>query len=86
MEYILYSPVTLRTIFIYEKTDEQLDKASEYLKEMIVVATGGFGDLDEEMGSMREKMRTGFKTLISKQDQTINEIKLTRGDLNNHRG
>ena len=29
-------------------------------------------------------MRTGFETLISRQDQTINEIKLTRGDLNNH--
>ncbi len=73
------------------ETDERLDKASEYLKELIVVVKGGFGELKEEMGGMREEMggmreemRTGFETLISKQDQTINEIKLTRGDLNNH--
>ena len=66
------------------ETDERLDKASEYLKELIVVVKGGFGELKEEMGGVREEMRTGFETLISKQDQTINEIKLTRGDLNNH--
>ncbi|MEA1906646.1 MAG: hypothetical protein U9N12_06805, partial [Euryarchaeota archaeon] len=112
------------------ETDERLDKASEYLKELIVVVKGGFGEMKEEMGGMREEMggmreemggmreemggmreemrrgfsemkeemggmreemggmreemRTGFETLISKQDQTINEIKLMRGDLNNH--
>ena len=42
------------------------------------------GGMREEMGGLRGEMRTGFETLISKQDQTINEIKLTRGDLNSH--
>ena len=30
-------------------------------------------------------MRTGFETLSSKQDQTIDEIKLMRGDLQSYR-
>ncbi len=30
-------------------------------------------------------MRTGFETLSSKQDQTIDEIKLTREDLQSYR-
>ena len=98
------------------ETDERLDKASEYLKELIVVVKGGFGEMKEElggmreevrtgfgemkeemggmreemggmreeMGGMREEMRTGFETLSSKQDQTIEEIKLMRGDLKSY--
>ncbi len=119
------------------ETDERLDKASEYLKELIVVVKGGFGDMKEEMGGMRAEMRTGFgemkeemggmreemsgmrgemsgmrgemggmrgemrgmkeemggmraemrtgfETLSSKQDQTIEEIKLMRGDLKSY--
>lgn len=66
------------------ETDERLDKASEYLKELIVVVKGGFGEMKEEMGGMREEMRTGFETLSSKQDQTIDEIKLMRGDLKSY--
>jgi len=77
------------------ETDERLDKASEYLKELIAAVNGGFGEMKGEIagvrdelrtgfGGMKDEMRTGFETLISKQDQTINEIKLTRGDLNNH--
>ena len=42
------------------ETDERLDKASEYLKELIVVVKGGFGELKEEMSGVREEMRTGF--------------------------
>jgi hypothetical protein len=42
------------------ETDERLDKASEYLKELIVVVKGGFGEMKEELGGMREEVRTGF--------------------------
>ena len=42
------------------------------------------GGMREEMGGMREEMRTGFETLSSKQDQTIDEIKLMRGDLKSY--
>jgi acylphosphatase len=42
------------------ETDERLDKASEYLKELIVVVKGGFGELKEEISGVREEMRTGF--------------------------
>jgi len=42
------------------ETDERLDKASEYLKELIVVVKGGFGEMKEEMHGMRAEMRTGF--------------------------
>ena len=42
------------------ETDERLDKASEYLKELIVVVKGGFGELKEEISGVKEEMRTGF--------------------------
>jgi len=32
--------------------DERLDKASEHLKEIIVVMKDGFGNLDSKMGTM----------------------------------
>ncbi|RZN42486.1 MAG: hypothetical protein EF813_01435 [Methanosarcinales archaeon] len=136
------------------ETDERLDKASEYLKELIVAVKCGFGEMKEEMrtgfgemkeemrtgfgemkeemrtgfgemkeemsgmkeemsgmrdemggmrgemsgmrddmsgmmgemSGMRDDMRTGFETLSSKQDQTIDEIQLMRGDLQSRRG
>ncbi|MEA1868728.1 MAG: acylphosphatase, partial [Euryarchaeota archaeon] len=42
------------------ETDERLDKASGYLKEMIVVMKNGFGEVKEEISEMRGEMRTGF--------------------------
>ncbi len=46
------------------ETDERLDKASYYLKELIVVTKNGFGEMKDEMrtgfGDMKGEMRTGF--------------------------
>jgi len=56
------------------ETDERLDKASDYLKELIVVMKNGFGEMKEEIigvkeeivgvkegiAEMRGEMRTGF--------------------------
>ncbi|MEA1870330.1 MAG: acylphosphatase, partial [Euryarchaeota archaeon] len=46
------------------ETDERLDKASDYLKEMIEVMRTGFGSLNSQMGIMLEK-----------QDETTTEIR-----------
>ena len=104
---VKYSDATRESNDFYKlvgegETDERLDNASEYLKELIVVVNGGCGEMKEEMrtgfgemkeemrgmkeemGGMREEMRTGFETLSSKQDQTIDEIKLMRGDLKSY--
>ncbi len=73
------------------ETDERLDKASGYLKEMIVVMKNGFGGMKEEISGVKEEiaemrgeMRTGFETLSSKQGQTIDEISALRGDLKSY--
>ena len=77
------------------ETDERLDKASDYLKEMIdVMRTGfsevrsGFGSLDSKMDLMIDVMRTGFGSLdskmdvmIEKQDETTTEIRGLREDM-----
>jgi len=73
------------------ETDGKLDKASEYLKELIAAVNGGFGEMKgeiagvkDEIAGMRGEMRTGFETLSSKQDQTIDEIRILRGDLKSY--
>ncbi len=94
------------------ETDERLDKASDYLKELIVVMKNGFGEMKEEIVGVKEgitemrgemrtgfgdvkeeivgvkegiaEMRTGFETLGSKQDKTIDEIRALRGDLKSY--
>ncbi len=52
------------------ETDERLDKASDYLRKLIVVMENGFG-----------AMETGFETLGSKGDQTIEEISEMRTEM-----
>lgn len=77
------------------ETDERLDKASDYLKKMIVVMENGFGamqtgfsevkdeisEVKEEVSEMRDETKTGFETLGSKEDRTAEEIRYMRGDL-----
>nr|QNO48718.1 acylphosphatase [Methanosarcinales archaeon ANME-2c ERB4] len=53
------------------ETDERLDKASDYLKEMIDVMRAGFGSLDSKMDVMIDVMRTGFGGLDSKMDAML---------------
>jgi acylphosphatase len=52
------------------ETDGKLDKASEYLKELIVAVKGGFENLGSKMDMM-----------IDKQDQTIDEMRTGFGDM-----
>ena len=52
------------------ETDERLDKASDYLKEMIEVMRAGFSD-----------MRAGFGSLDSKMDVMIDETRGLREDM-----
>lgn len=73
------------------ETGKRLDKASEYLKDMIVIMKTGFGDMrtgfkdmQTGFGEMKEEMKTGFEMLGSKEDRTIEEIGYVRGDLNSY--
>ncbi|RZN37738.1 MAG: hypothetical protein EF813_05530 [Methanosarcinales archaeon] len=68
------------------ETDERLDKASEYLKELIVVVKGGFGVLKEEMGGMREEMRTGFGELKEEMGGMREEMRTGFGELKEEMG
>ncbi len=63
------------------ETDERLDKASEYLKELIVVVKGGFGDMKEEMGGMRAEMRTGFGEMKEEMGGMREEMSGMRGEM-----
>jgi len=70
------------------ETDERLDKASDYLKEMIDVMRTGFGSLDSKMDVMIDVMRTGFGSLdskmdvmLEKQDVVIDETRGLREDM-----
>jgi len=56
------------------ETDERLDKASDYLRKLIVVMENGFGAMETGFEGMRNEMKTGFETLGSKGDQTIEAI------------
>jgi len=63
------------------ETDERLDKASDYLKEMIEVMRSGFSDMSSGFSDMRSgfsdmrsgfsDMRSGFENLGSKMDAMI---------------
>ena len=53
------------------ETDERLDKASDYLKEMIEVMKAGFGSLDSKMDVMIERQ----DVMIEKQNETTIEIR-----------
>ena len=56
------------------ETDERLDKASDYLKEMIDVMRAGFSDMRTGFSDMRSgfsDMRSGFESLDSKMDVMI---------------
>jgi acylphosphatase len=53
------------------ETDERLDKASDYLKEMIDVMKAGFGSLDSKTDMMIDVMKAGFGSLDSKTDVMI---------------
>jgi len=67
------------------ETDERLDKASDYLKEMIEVMRAGFSDMRTGFSDMRtgfSGMQSGFESLgskmnvmIEKQDETNAEIR-----------
>jgi len=77
------------------ETDERLDKASDYLKEMIDVMKAGFGSLDSKTDMMIDVMKAGFGSLdskmdmmlekqdvmIGKQDETTTEIRGLREDM-----
>ena len=70
------------------ETDERLDKASDYLKEMIDVMRTGYGSLDYKMDVMIDVMRTGFGSLdskmdvmLEKQDVVIDETRGLREDM-----
>jgi acylphosphatase len=53
------------------ETDERLDKASDYLKEMIDVMKAGFGSLDSKTDMMIDVMKAGFGSLDSKMDMML---------------
>ncbi len=53
------------------ETDERLDKASDYLKEMIDVMRAGFGSLDSKMDIMIDVTKAGFGSLDSKMDMML---------------
>ncbi len=67
------------------ETDERLDKASDYLKEMIEVMRAGFSDMKTGFSDMRagfSGMQSGFESLgskmnvmIEKQNETTAEIR-----------
>lgn len=59
------------------ETDGKLDKASEYLKELIVAVKGGFENLGSKMDMMIEKQ----DMMIEKQDQTIGGMRTGFGDM-----
>ena len=68
------------------ETDERLDKASEYLKELIVVVKGGFGELKEEISDMREETRTGFGELKEEMGGMREETRTGFGGLKEEMG
>ena len=59
------------------ETDERLDKASDYLKEMIDVMRTGFSEVRSGFGSLDSKM----DVMIEKQDETTTEIRGLREDM-----
>ena len=66
------------------ETDGKLDKASEYLKELIVAVKGGFENLGSKMDMMLDKQDTMIEkqdTMIEKQDQTIEEMRTGFGEM-----
>jgi acylphosphatase len=64
------------------ETDGKLDKASEYLKELIVAVKGGFENLgSENLGSKMDMMIDKQDMMIDKQDQTIDEMRTGFGDM-----
>lgn len=66
------------------ETDERLDKASDYLKEMIDVMKAGFGSLDSKTDVMIEKqdaMLGKQDVMHRKQDETTTEIRGLREDM-----
>jgi acylphosphatase len=66
------------------ETDGKLDKASEYLKELIVAVKGGFENLGSKMDMMIDKqdmMLEKQDMMIEKQDQTIDEMRTGFGDM-----
>jgi acylphosphatase len=53
------------------ETDERLDAAAGYLKEMIGIMRDGFSDMRTGFSEGKEEMRTGFGNLDSKMDATL---------------
>ena len=66
------------------ETDERLDKASDYLKEMIDVMRAGFSDMRTGFSDMRsgfESLGSKMDVMIEKQDETTTEIRGLREDM-----
>jgi len=70
------------------ETDERLDKASEYLKDMIVIMkTGfedmrtGFKDMQTGFGEMKEEMKTGFGDVKEEISGVKEEMKTGFGEM-----
>ena len=64
------------------ETDERLDKASDYLKKMIVVMENGFGamqtgfsEVKEEISEMRDEMKTGFSEMRDEMKTGFSDVK-----------
>ena len=66
------------------ETDERLDKASDYLKEMIEVMSSGFSDMSSGFSDMRsgfENLGSKMDAMIEKQDDATTEIRGLREDM-----
>jgi len=62
------------------ETDERLDTAAEYLKEMIGIMRTGFSDMRSGFENLDSKM----DVMIEKQDATLNEIRGLREDMKSY--
>ena len=80
------------------ETDERLDTAAEYLKEIIGIMRAGFSDMlakqnetleqqretTAEIREMKEEMRSGFSEMLAKQNETTAEIRGLREDMKSY--
>ena len=69
------------------ETDERLDTAAEYLKEIIGIMRAGFSDMRsgfENLNSKMEVMIEGQNVMIEKHDATLSEIRGLREDIKSY--
>jgi len=60
------------------ETDERLDKAAEYLKELIVVTRNGFGEMKRGFDEVKAELRQGFdeirNVIVEESQKTTGKI------------